>query len=318
MLQKNLKKSTGKLIHNIHHSHGYLLPSIFIQYSTITTYLHSHSHSHSHFHHNQCPTNHHNRSFSILQTKKPAEEPTPDSNTEIAKQESSKPPSKPKQDPSAVTTGNEKHIEVHAFRSLITIAPYAPHKKFPKFSASYYSLTNLYNNIHSDPDEIDINELSLSFTERRAARMQKKNQKKLVSKLGHEPTEDDWLDESDKNIKSMGKWSPAIAYEIWHSPPEVYDKIYGFESDCEPPDRHNISWKWLYKLWGYYSEREVRYRCALYTYMKAQRRCMNEQFWEIYELENTFRVELQLLCLHIWFAKIRMTDGMLMYIVIFV
>eukprot|EP00483_Globobulimina_turgida_P011595 UN11617 len=43
--------------------------------------------------------------------------------------------------------------------------------------------------------------------------------------------------------------------------------------------------------------------------MKAQRRCMNELFWEIFELENTFRVELQLLCLHIWFAKIRMIDG---------
>ena len=164
--------------------------------------------------------------------------------------------------------------------------------------------------IYSEPDNIDLNDLSLTYSERKAAKHQNTNHQRLLEQLGHEPTEQETMDESDKNIKSMGKWSPAIAYEIWHSPPEVYDKIYGFESDCEPPDRHNISWKWLYKLWGYYSEREIRYRCALYTYMKSQRRCMNEQFWEIFELENTFRVELQLLCLHIWFAKIRMTDGM--------
>jgi len=133
------------------------------------------------------------------------------------------------------------------------------------------------------------------------AKHQQTNRHKLEQELLNE--------ESDRNIESMGKWSPRIAYEIWHSPPEVYDMIYGFESDCEPPDRHNISWRWLYTLWGYYSGREIRYRCGLYTYMKAQRRCMNEAFWEIFELENTFRVELQLLCLHIWIAKIRMIDG---------
>ena len=152
-----------------------------------------------------------------------------------------------------------------------------------------------------------MDDLSLSFTERKAAIFQKRNQEKWGEIADIDDADGS---ESEKNIRSMGKWSPRIAYEIWHSPPEVYDMIYGFESDCEPPDRHNISWRWLYKLWGYYSGREIRYRCGLYTYMKAQRRCMNEAFWEIFELENTFRVELQLLCLHIWIAKIRMIDGL--------
>ena len=104
--------------------------------------------------------------------------------------------------------------------------------KFPLFSYIIYNITLII--LQSDPDKININELSLSFTERKAAKHQQK----------------------------MENMSPSSAYEIWHSPPEVYDRIYGFESDCEPPDRHNISWNWLYKLWGYYSDREVRYRCG--------------------------------------------------------
>ena len=46
-------------------------------------------------------------------------------------------------------------------------------------------------------------------------------------------------------------FAPTIALEIWNTSPEVYDRVYGFEADCEPPDRDNISWNWLYKLWGY-------------------------------------------------------------------
>jgi len=226
------------------------------------------------------------RHFSILQKSKDSKEGDPSStDSDVTATSETATPSPSVRAHSSVdadpeTTGNEEHIEVHAFRSLITIAP--------------------------DPDNINVDDLSLSFTERKAALHQKRNQAKL-GEIADCDDEDET--ESEKNIRSMGKWSPAIAYEIWHSPPEVYDMIYGFESDCEPPDRHNISWRWLYTLWGYYSGREIRYRCGLYTYMKAQRRCMNEAFWEIFELENTFRVELQLLCLHIWFAKIRMIDG---------
>ena len=132
-------------------------------------------------------------------------------------------------------------------------------------------------------DEVDPNELDLSFTERQAYKHQLKQSK----------------------INNINNFAPPIAYEIWNSPPEVYDRIYGFEVDCEPPDRHNISWNWLYKLWGYYTQKEIRHRCSLYTFMKAQRRCQNNQFWDTFDLENTFRVEIQLLCLHLWIAKTR-------------
>lgn len=90
---------------------------------------------------------------------------------------------------------------------------------------------------------------------------------------------DNWLQCND-NSSNLRLVAPPIAYQVWHSPPEVYDRVYGFESDCEPPDRHNIQWKWLYKAWGYYSDREVRYRCGLYCYMKAQRRCARQEFWD--------------------------------------
>eukprot|EP00484_Ammonia_sp_Unknown_P023516 CAMPEP_0197024826 /NCGR_PEP_ID=MMETSP1384-20130603/5312_1 /TAXON_ID=29189 /ORGANISM="Ammonia sp." /LENGTH=422 /DNA_ID=CAMNT_0042453281 /DNA_START=78 /DNA_END=1346 /DNA_ORIENTATION=+ len=273
MLPKNLRHSTLKLTNQFQHPCTQFQP---IQRCLTIAYLSTHSLCATSLHHS-----HSHRHFSILQQRKQPESESID-DTATSSSSTSNAPSKTNQDPNAVTTGNEKHIEVHAYRSLITIAP--------------------------EPDQIKLDDLSLSFTERQAAKHQKRTHAKLIEKLD-ECSANHELDESEENLKSMGKWSPAIAYEIWHSPPEVYDKIYGFEADCEPPDRHNISWKWLYKLWGYYGEREVRYRCALYTYMKAQRRCMNEQFWEVFELENTFRVELQLLCLHIWFAKIRMIDG---------
>mmetsp|Transcript_48145 Transcript_48145/g.79805 ORF Transcript_48145/g.79805 Transcript_48145/m.79805 type:complete len:389 (-) Transcript_48145:39-1205(-) len=222
-----------------------------------------------------CVISHHHRSFSILQQQQ-----TP-SSSDIVEPSTSTAPS-PSVDDTRKLTGDEQHIEVHAFRSLITIAP--------------------------EPDNINLNDLSLSFTERKAAqhlqRLRQHRQQQHDTKTISSST-----DASADDDQCMSGWSPAIAYDIWHSPPEVYDKIYGFEADCEPPDRHNISWRWLYKLWGYYSEREVRYRCALYAYMKAQRRCMNEAFWVTFELENTFRVELQLLCLHVWMAKVRMMQG---------
>ncbi|ETO10487.1 hypothetical protein RFI_26888 [Reticulomyxa filosa] len=102
--------------------------------------------------------------------------------------------------------------------------------------------------------------------------------------------------------------APDIAYEVWHSPPEVYDWVYGFDADCEPPDRHRLKWNWLYRSWGYYSQHEVLHRCTLYSFMKAQRRCARKEFWQVFDLENTFRVELQLLGLHLWFVKCRCVD----------
>ncbi|ETO18964.1 hypothetical protein RFI_18278 [Reticulomyxa filosa] len=127
----------------------------------------------------------------------------------------------------------------------------------------------------------------------------------VVTAVSNNNNSDDNDDDMDSNDNTIVKRSPVIAYQVWHSPPEVYDAIYGFDADCEPPDRHNLKWNWLYKAWGYYSERKFFHRCCLYAFVKAQRRCARNEFWKIFELENSFRVQLQLLGLHMWLVKCR-------------
>lgn len=100
-------------------------------------------------------------------------------------------------------------------------------------------------------------------------------------------------------------------YNFWSEKPEIDDPIYGFDRDCESPHLFLSIYKngylyEFYKLWGYFKEREIRHRCSMYCYMKAQRRCARPQFWEIFDLEDNFLVELQILAVHLWVIKTRM------------
>eukprot|EP01083_Nonionella_stella_P022530 62327_1 len=101
---------------------------------------------------------------------------------------------------------------------------------------------------------------------------------------------------------------PDNIYKYWLEKPEVDDPIYGLDPDCESPYLYVSSTQMLqfYKLWGYFREREIRHRCAMFSYMKAQRRCARPQFWEIFDLTDTFLVELQILAVHLWIIKTRM------------
>lgn len=105
---------------------------------------------------------------------------------------------------------------------------------------------------------------------------------------------------------------PDAIYDFWFDEPEVDDPIYGLDPDCEcphlfvsltkggySPNVHRFVLS-LYKHWGYFSEREIRHRCSMFSYMKAQRRCARPQFWEIFDLEDSFLVELQILAVHLW------------------
>lgn len=105
---------------------------------------------------------------------------------------------------------------------------------------------------------------------------------------------------------------PDRIYDIWFEKPEVDDPIYGLDPDCEcphlfvsqtkggySPNVHRFMLS-LYEMWGYFSEREIRHRCSMFSYMKAQRRCARPQFWEIFDLEDSFLVELQILAVHLW------------------
>eukprot|EP01084_Bolivina_argentea_P078647 142725_1 len=98
-------------------------------------------------------------------------------------------------------------------------------------------------------------------------------------------------------------------YKIWYTKPEVDDPIYGLDPDCECPylfvHTNKLMLK-LYDIWGYLNEREIRHRCAMFSYMKAQRRCALMQFWEIFDLQDNFLVELQILAIHLWIIKTRM------------
>ena len=114
---------------------------------------------------------------------------------------------------------------------------------------------------------------------------------------------------------------PAAIYAQWFEEPEVRDVIYGLDPDCESPHlfvsqaRGGYSPRtlrvvqWLYRHWGYFSEREIRHRAAHFSYMKAQRRCAHPQFWAVFDLQHehdSFLVELQILAVHLWIIKTRM------------
>ena len=113
---------------------------------------------------------------------------------------------------------------------------------------------------------------------------------------------------------------PDSVYKFWFEKPEVQDPIYGLDQDCEcphlfvsmenggySPKIHKAMIK-LYKVWGYFNEREIRHRCSMFAYMKAQRRCARPEFWEIFDLEDNFLVELQILAVHLWIIKTRMNS----------
>jgi len=111
---------------------------------------------------------------------------------------------------------------------------------------------------------------------------------------------------------------PEHIYKFWEEKPEVHDPIYGLDPDCESPHlfvsiehggysptMHKTVLS-LYKWWGYFTEREIRHRCAMFSYMKAQRRCARAEFWDRFDLEDNFLVELQILAVHLWIIKTRM------------
>lgn len=71
------------------------------------------------------------------------------------------------------------------------------------------------------------------------------------------------------------------------------------------PRGKKSKYDWLLKILGYYSPFEIRHRAAQHVYQKACDHSIKAQFWEVFGLEQTFRVELQLLALHMWIAKTR-------------
>eukprot|EP00494_Astrolonche_serrata_P027604 UN27867 len=56
---------------------------------------------------------------------------------------------------------------------------------------------------------------------------------------------------------------------------------------------------------GYYSLTEVRHRASLYLYRKAALRSEHKQFWDTFQVDDDFRVELQILGVHMWICKSR-------------
>eukprot|EP00485_Elphidium_margaritaceum_P017122 CAMPEP_0202732992 /NCGR_PEP_ID=MMETSP1385-20130828/187940_1 /ASSEMBLY_ACC=CAM_ASM_000861 /TAXON_ID=933848 /ORGANISM="Elphidium margaritaceum" /LENGTH=325 /DNA_ID=CAMNT_0049399315 /DNA_START=164 /DNA_END=1138 /DNA_ORIENTATION=+ len=94
---------------------------------------------------------------------------------------------------------------------------------------------------------------------------------------------------------------PNKIYRFWFEKPEVDDPIYGLDPDCESPHLFESI-----KQGGYSPHREIRHRCAMFNYMKAQRRCARPEFFELFDLEDNFLVELQILALHLWIIKTRM------------
>ena len=102
MLPNNIKSSTHKLFHHLHSSIYSIQHSITIFHSYP---LHSH---------------HTSRSYSILQKSK---SPTQPESTTASSTPSTETTTTTNTSTQQTTTGNEQHIEVHAFRSLITISP---------------------------------------------------------------------------------------------------------------------------------------------------------------------------------------------------
>ncbi|ETO14080.1 hypothetical protein RFI_23288, partial [Reticulomyxa filosa] len=105
------------------------------------------------------------------------------------------------------------------------------------------------------------------------------------------------VDDYSNNSSSVQKKTKA----------QVTDKKW-LASTTSPTLEH---WTWNYKkcllkLSGYFSERELRHRCCFYSYLKASRKASQKEFWKTFQLDDVFRVELQLLCVHLWIIKTRM------------
>ena len=113
------------------------------------------------------------------------------------------------------------------------------------------------------------------------------------------------------DINNNNYYNHEKVCKFWSDEPEIHDPTYGFDRDCESPNlfisiNKNGYLYEMYKFWGYFGEREIRHRCSLFCYLKAQRRCARPQFWEIFDLEDNFLVELQILAVHLWIIKTRM------------
>lgn len=109
--------------------------------------------------------------------------------------------------------------------------------------------------------------------------------------------------------KADDNWPPK---DIWHADPrprarsplsiEFDQKQYSF------PTRHPLHKKrhdWLLQLLGYYSLTEVRHRASLFLYRKCCQASEKKFFWSTFYIEDEFRVELQILGLHMWLVKSR-------------
>jgi len=109
--------------------------------------------------------------------------------------------------------------------------------------------------------------------------------------------------------KATDNWPPR---DIFHSDPRPRARApLSIEYDHDQfhyPTRmpvHKKKHDWLLKLLGYYSLTEVRHRGSLYLYRKSCLMSEHKLFWDSFFLEDTFRVELQVLAVHMWLIKQR-------------
>lgn len=109
--------------------------------------------------------------------------------------------------------------------------------------------------------------------------------------------------------KATDQWPPK---DIWHSEPKPRARApLSIEYDQKQftfPTRQPLHKKrhdWLLQLLGYYSLTEVRHRASLFCYRKACLMSEHKLFWTSFFLEDEFRVELQVLAVHVWLVKSR-------------
>lgn len=109
--------------------------------------------------------------------------------------------------------------------------------------------------------------------------------------------------------KATDNWPPK---DIWHSEPRPraraplsieYDQD-RFKFPTRAP-KHKQRHDWLLQLLGHYSLTEVRHRASLFFYRKCSQASEHKLFWDTFFLEDEFRVELQILGLHMWLIKSR-------------
>jgi len=96
--------------------------------------------------------------------------------------------------------------------------------------------------------------------------------------------------------------------EIWAETDDEIDELQDIDNvvrrvrTYEPKKKKH---EWLLTLMGYNLPGERRHRAAHFIYHKCLQHTMNPQFARIFSLEDSFRIELQMLCLHMWIAKTR-------------